>query len=271
MQNKDRVFVSGDWHGCGKVAKQVLDWLKPEDTLYFLGDAIDRAPDGLTIFDELIARPNTIFLKGNHEAMMAQAIPYIAKDLDENDCFWDLDGYYHWFANGGRETAKSFPDMSRARMFKYKKIIDEMPVRARYNSPNGHTVIIEHAGYTPFSILNHRKHDPLWDREHFYDSWNNGWEYQPESEIGTTYLVHGHTPVQYLRFDYGYNEMTPLTKEEVKHKRNWSDCRGLIIPEVIRYCEGHKFCVDMCTIVSRRIALLNLDTFEVIYFDEEED
>ena len=83
------------------------------------------------------------------------------------------------------------------------------------------------------------------------------------------YLVHGHTPVQYLKFDYGYNGQEPLSKEDLKFKRTW-DLNAIYKPEVIRYCDGHKFDIDMCTIVSGRIALLDLDTFEVIYFDEGE-
>ena len=40
-------------------------------------------------------------------------------------------------------------------------------------------------------------------------------------------------------------------------------------PEVIRYCDGHKFDIDMCTIASERIALIDLDTFEIKYFDKK--
>ena len=47
------------------------------------------------------------------------------------------------------------------------------------------------------------------------------------------------------------------------------DGEEIIKPEIIRYCSGHKFDVDMCTIASDRISLLDLDTFEVIYFDTD--
>ena len=61
-----------------------------------------------------------------------------------------------------------------------------------------------------------------------------------------------------------------MTKEDMIEKRKFM--RGEPIkykPEIIRYCDGHKFCVDMCTVYSDRIALLDLDTFETIYFDKE--
>jgi serine/threonine protein phosphatase 1 len=257
-----KVYASFDWHGCGKVAQQVLDFLNPDDTLYYGGDVIDRGPDGLMLFDKLIERPNTIFIKGNHEAMMANSIPAISKDIKNHQCFYDIWNYNLWFRNGGYETAKPFLKMTAQEILKYKNIIDKMPTEVRYESPKGHTVILEHSGYTPFDIP-HRSHDPLWDREHFYDKWREGHD--------DTYLVHGHTPVQYLRLMYGYDGMEPLTAHERKHKLTWHLEKNLIIPEVIRYCSGHKFDIDMCTIVSRRIALLDLDTFETIYFDEEEN
>ena len=269
MSKKGRVFCSFDWHGCGKVANQVLDWLSPEDTLYFGGDAIDRGPDGIEILNRLAARPNTILMRGNHEEMMARAIPYIIEDIKEYECFYDWTGYLHWFQNGGKETAKAFLSMTEKQILKYKELIENMPTEIRYKSPNGHTVVLEHAGYTPVNIQ-HRSHDPLWDREHFYDRWNNGWEIEPGSNAEKIYLVHGHTPVQYMRLMFGYDGMEPLTANEMKHKTDWYEHKDTIKPEVIRYCSGHKFNLDLCTIVSHRIALLDLDTFETIYFDEEE-
>lgn len=261
MITKGKVYASSDWHGCWNVASQVLNWLQSEDTLYFIGDAIDRGNDGLKIFDELIADPRVIFMKGNHEEMMAEAIPSLAAEIADIN-YYGGNGYSLWFRNGGDVTSRPMWDMSQERIYKYKEIIEKMPVELTYNSPNGHSVILEHAGYTPFDFGYRRGHDPLWDREHFYDKWVG-----PDN----IYLVHGHTPTMYLRLQYGYEGMKPLTKTEIQHRYDWwkEENKKIIIPEVIQYCDNHKFCIDMCTIVSGRIALLDLDTFEVVYFDEE--
>ena len=138
-----------------------------------------------------------------------------------------------------------------------------MPLLCNYTSKNGKNIILEHAGYTPNSIgkSKWKKHDPLWDREHFWDEWTGD---------ENTYLIHGHTPVQYLKFEDGYIDCLPLTKEELQLKTTW-DIKGKYIPQVIRYCNKHKFDIDMCTIISGRIALIDLDTFEIIYFDKEKN
>jgi hypothetical protein len=103
----------------------------------------------------------------------------------------------------------------------------------------------------------------VWDREHFHDKWQK--EYQ------NTYLVHGHTPMQYLKYEFGYEGQPPKTEEDILLRNTWYKEDTNFIPEVIRYADNHKFCVDLCTIVSGRVALLDLDTFETIYFDEDKE
>ena len=58
--------------------------------------------------------------------------------------------------------------------------------------------------------------------------------------------------------------MTTIYEQE--RKDNWYDEKNPYIPDVLFYCNGHKIDIDLCTIVSNRIALLDLDTFEVKYF-----
>jgi hypothetical protein len=60
------------------------------------------------------------------------------------------------------------------------------------------------------------------------------------------------------------------TKKDLLIGRMWDSSEIDWKPEVIRYCDGHKFCIDMCTVASDRVALLDLDTFEVKYFDGDE-
>jgi serine/threonine protein phosphatase 1 len=256
-----KVYCSADWHGNGKLAKQVLDFLQPDDTLIFIGDAIDRDKDGYEIMTRLLSDKRVIYLKGNHEDMMVDFVTHY------------LDGFHNtflWFGNGGNYTWYKMETLSDECLKGLVKKVASLPTEYTYISPKGHKVILEHAGHTPFDTP-HRSHNPLWDREHFYDNWDGGYGYEDKSEVETTYLVHGHTPVQYLEFRYGYKDQPQKTKEMIEYGIQWNnyyDCDW--IPEVIRYCDGHKFCVDMCTVASGRIALLDLDTFETIYFDDKE-
>lgn len=268
---KGKTYCSSDWHGCRVPAKKLLNYLQPEDTLYYLGDAIDRGNDGVELMNILMNRPNTIYLLGNHESMMQEYLSNIAVDQKA----WIDSATTLWFSNGGDKTYSALPTDPDT-LTKYYTYISKMPKEAIYTSSAGHTVILEHAGFSPFiGSYKLKMHDPLWDRDHFRDKWSTGKDYKglnPE----TTYLVHGHTPVQYLQYEYGYRSMPEKeTKKDFVGKRQFLqnivlDGEEIIKPEVLRYCDNHKFCVDMCTIVSNRVALLDLDTFETTYFDSED-
>lgn len=262
-----RVYATSDWHGCAQPAMKIFEYLQPDDTLYFIGDAIDRGEDGIKLMNKLLTDPRIIYLKGNHEEFMADCVPTLMEGHS---------GYAgNWLCgNGGEKTWDSMQHMSDESKMWYVHKIHKMPTKVVYRSPKGHAVILEHAGYSPFDMP-HRSHNPLWDREHFYDEWDNGFD-REKLDPEKTYLVHGHTPVQYLQFMYGYKGDHPLTKEEFIAKRQFME--GIIMdgekpiqPKIIRYCDGHKFDIDMCTIVSGRVALLDLDTFETIYFDSDEE
>lgn len=72
------IYVMSDIHGQKRrfdsVMKQIN--LQPEDTLYVLGDVIDRNPDGIKLLRQIMAMPNVKMLLGNHELMMMNALYY---------------------------------------------------------------------------------------------------------------------------------------------------------------------------------------------------
>ena len=93
-----RRFAISDIHGCRatfeKMLTEVLQ-LQKEDTLYLLGDYIDRGPDSRGVIDHIWALQKEGYqvhcLRGNHEQML----------LDEVD----KDGFWY---KGNRATLDSF-------------------------------------------------------------------------------------------------------------------------------------------------------------------
>lgn len=41
-----------------------------EDTLYILGDVVDRGPNGIDILRDIMQRPNVHLILGNHEDLL---------------------------------------------------------------------------------------------------------------------------------------------------------------------------------------------------------
>ena len=62
-------YVMSDIHGMGELLENMLEKLSfsEEDTLYILGDMIDRGPDPAKVLDIASSRGNIIPLRGNHE------------------------------------------------------------------------------------------------------------------------------------------------------------------------------------------------------------
>ena len=62
------IYVMSDLHGCYDMFLQMLEKIKfnNDDTLYILGDIIDRGDNGIKILLDIMKRSNVIPLLGNH-------------------------------------------------------------------------------------------------------------------------------------------------------------------------------------------------------------
>ena len=77
--------------------------LQPDDTLYVLGDVIDRYPDGIKILRQIMQMPNAKMLIGNHEYMMLKDIGH-CKDAAEEKENTNWRQRKIWYRNGGMVT-----------------------------------------------------------------------------------------------------------------------------------------------------------------------
>ena len=104
-------YVLSDIHGNERRFRSILKQidLKPEDTLFVLGDVIDRHPDGLRILRQLMAMKNVRMLPGNHEYMMLRALGH---PLDSN--IDDGRALAHWYRNGGDVTHRHWKRLRKS-------------------------------------------------------------------------------------------------------------------------------------------------------------
>ena len=77
-------YVVSDVHGEDDRWKAMLEKIhfSAQDTLYILGDVVDRGPHGVEILQEIMRTPNMKMLLGNHEFM---CLRYFAPDATEKD------------------------------------------------------------------------------------------------------------------------------------------------------------------------------------------
>lgn len=109
------VYVISDIHGEYGKFMELLDIIhfSDEDTLYVLGDVVDRGKNPVKTLLWMMEMPNVIPIAGNHEQMMLDCMSVLVKEVkDENsikefaekfsdDMFQKL---YAWQRNGGIAT-----------------------------------------------------------------------------------------------------------------------------------------------------------------------
>ena len=117
-------YVISDVHGQYKTYRKMLKKiaLKSEDTLFVLGDVIDRGNEGLKILFDLMKRPNVVLLLGNHELLMMNALRNFYEiefkdrhDTDDIDLWLDP-------CNGGESTYEEYlnlPEEQRIEVIAY--------------------------------------------------------------------------------------------------------------------------------------------------------
>ena len=244
------VYACADIHGNGKIWDNIKKFLKEDDTLYFLGDAIDRGEDGWRIFNEMLADPRVIYILGNHELMMRQ---YLKEILDDDE--YTHDAYILWVAyNGGSPTYTALLN-DNVEYAKIIKIIDDMPVVEVYRNTEGVDMILSHAGFTPKSFPKN-DWDAVWNRKHITTGPWDGYD-----DLPPFLIVHGHTPVSVLM---------DLIDEDMPPAESGAPQEYIVSPEgPIWYWNNMKVDIDVGTVLTHQTVLFNLDTYESIIVKEE--
>lgn len=235
------VYAISDLHGNYKLWTKVKEWLKPSDKLFCLGDNIDRGNDGIKIVQDMRNRENTTILLGNHEDMLIDYLPYSIKHNEVPTL---------WYRNGGAPTFDAIKKMSKEEQLDLLEFFRNCPKRIEFINDNKQTIILCHAGFTPgqeeaAQFLYRRGKAGeylLWNRDHLSDIFTSIDEFHNKN----TYVVFGHTPVDYLipeknLIDYGYR--------------------------VHISAMGHKIDIDLGAAWSNQTCLLDLNTLKPIYFD----
>ena len=142
-------YAISDIHGCSKTFLALLNQIpfnSANDTLYLLGDYIDRGPDSKGVLDIVMQLPNTVCHKGNHEDMMLRALsPNGEADL------------YSWMINGGRQTLNSFESNFGD---KYINFLNQLTMTTKLDD-----FYLAHAGIRSADAMNTPELTLLWDRD----------------------------------------------------------------------------------------------------------
>ena len=79
------IYVCSDIHGHYDKYLAMLKaiGLRSSDTLWVLGDVIDRGPEGCRVLLDMMGRPNVIPILGNHEFTAAVCLPWLMEEVTD--------------------------------------------------------------------------------------------------------------------------------------------------------------------------------------------
>jgi serine/threonine protein phosphatase 1 len=190
-------YVISDIHGQYDQFITILDRINLQDidTLYVLGDILDRGPHPIRVLLKLMEMPNAICLVGNHEYMAVECLSFLMQEvtdrsLDELD-HKTLDNLVTWQYNGAKTTIDEFRELSREMQEEVIDFIKDMSIYEEL-TVGGQDYLLVHAGLGNFdparTMDDYSLHDLIWkeadySRQYFDDK----------------IVITGHTPTQFIK------------------------------------------------------------------------
>ena len=196
-ENAIATYVIADIHGEYDKFIELLDRirLQDEDTLYILGDVLDRGPHPIKVVLKLMEMPNAFLIAGNHELMALSCLDTLRKEITEASVA-EIDDEFvarlmNWQMNGSQTTLDEFdaldPEMQ-------EEVVEYLQDALLYEelSVSGRDYLLVHAGLGNFSpekpLDDYTVDELVWERPDYSRA------YYPDK-----YVVTGHTPTAHIR------------------------------------------------------------------------
>jgi serine/threonine protein phosphatase 1 len=237
-------YCIADIHGCYDEFMRLLKQINfsETDTLYVLGDVIDRGPQSLECISYVRSRKNIICLMGNHEHLM---LDFFENSYKYND---DEFRYHDWIMNGGKQTMQQiqqnenlpagFSSDTDKRFAEVLEWLRSLPFYVEIEV-GGKEFFLSHAGCNARKTFQ-KERDYIWSREEFFK----------HKGLEGKHHIFGHTPVWDLHEIFGGERVI----DECYNTAIWVD---------IRY--GDKTCIDSGCYFGGALAAYRLDDGAVFY------
>ncbi len=239
------IYVTADIHGNRRRFDSVMEQIRltSEDTLYVLGDVIDRHADGVRILQQLMEMPNARLTLGNHEYMMLQAMTHFYDPEGGESEFEKSRHFRRWYRNGGTVTHNCLKKLRRWEREKIFAYLRELPLSYDVEAGGVRFKLVHAAPPELYPLFEHdyadRREFAVWKR------WGEG-EFPPRDYV----TVFGHTPTMY------YQKADPM--------RIWR-CGDIVD---IDCGSGYSDEAEPGPIPGGRLACLRLDDMEEFYSEE---
>lgn len=232
------VYAVSDIHGAYEKYITLLEKIRfsPDDTLYVLGDVLDRGDGPIRILRDMMGRDNVFAVLGNHEAVALEMLRRLNVEITAENCDTHMDAelmahLLDWQMDGGASTLREFGQLSREERMDVLDYLADLPLYEAVDVGR-RTFVMVHAGLGNFDenrpLRTYRADEVILGRQDLT---------KPYFADPDTYVITGHTPTQAI-----------TGRAEV-------------------HFAGNTVCIDCGAAFGGRLACLCLDTMETIYID----
>ena len=185
------IYAISDLHGCFDKYNRLLDrlCLSDNDTLYILGDIVDRGDGGIDILKDIIGRKNIIALKGNHDYMAATMLKAFVLGNDGYRSKNLIEGLSLWLKDGGQPTLDNFRRLSARDKILIFHFLKSLPVYKKIEVGD-RKYFLAHTVPEKDKMLDFENCD-----EHDFTIGEPEYEKQYYAD---TFIVTGHTPTSFI-------------------------------------------------------------------------
>ncbi len=149
-------YAISDIHGCYAQYLAMLRILsfRESDTLYVLGDCVDRGPAPMALLIDMMSRPNVIPIMGNHELLTL----FLLRQLTEKITVSSIESVLNmemvsllsdWLADGGETTWRDFQKLSIEQRTLVADYLGEFSLYEECTAC-GQSYLMLHGGLEPF-------------------------------------------------------------------------------------------------------------------------
>lgn len=181
------IYVMSDIHGNFDKYERMLKKISfgERDTLYILGDIVDRGKNGMEILLDVASRKNVVFLRGNHDYQAAILLSNLYR-FEEDHCPKELtDVYKMWISDGGDKTLTGYLKLSEVNRQVVMKVLNRS-ITSIELEVNGKRFLLAHTvpeakqldEYENWSLEDYILGEPDYEVTYFRDK----------------YIITGHTP-----------------------------------------------------------------------------
>ena len=183
-------YVISDIHGCYEQYMKLLEKIhfSERDTLYLLGDLVDRGPEPMEVVKDVMRRKNVVTIMGNHDYRALRILERF--DIGETPNphgtiinSEDLLTCKYWIKDGGKSTVQGFLNMSLHERSEFLDYFRKMPSYQKVTAADK-TYILVHGG----AIAHYDRYAFKYDTQEEYAVWNRIHYKAPDIDLRTDRL-----------------------------------------------------------------------------------